>query len=880
MKIESINILNGPNYWSCNRQQLIDMTLDLQKLEEFPTDTIKGFSERLEKLIPSLYEHRCSVMKPGGFFERVRTGTWMGHVVEHIALEIQSLAGMDCGFGRTRSANRKGVYHVVFAYQIPSAGVYAAKAAVRIASALVKGIDYNLEKDIDALSSIQQREGLGPSTMSIIQEAKKRNIPFRRLNNGSLISLGYGINQRTICATMAGTTSSVGVEIASDKDMTRHILEKAFVPLPTGMVVKTKKELLDAVNQVGFPVVVKPVNGNHGRGVKVNILAKEQAWDAFQHAKKISKEVIVEKYIRGFDYRFLVINFKLQAVARRTPAMVTGDGKCTIQKLIDKTNKDPRRGESHEKVLTAIKVDSITKRILSEKKLTLQSILPAGEVLYLKDAANLSAGGTATDVTDYVHPDNVFMVERVARMLNLDICGIDMIAEDVTQPITSDNGAVIEVNAGPGFRMHLSPAQGAPRNVAEPVLKMLFSGNSNGRIPVIAVTGTNGKTTTTRLISHIAQQAGYNVGFTTTDGIFINGHQLYKGDCSGPASAESILQDPMVEFAVLECARGGILRAGLAFDKCDISIITNIAEDHLGLNGIDTLEDLARVKAVVAHSTDVNGFAILNADDDLVYAIKDELDCNVALFSTSERNERIISHCRKGGIAACIERGYFVICKGDWKVRIARVKEVPVTLHGCATSMIKNVLPSILAAAIRDLDPREIRYALMNFIPGPKTTPGRMNIFRFRDYDVMVDYAHNPHGFHELQQFMDKVGSQDKIGIVGCPGDRRDQDLEEMGFIAAQMFDRIIIRHDKDGRGRTNDNITELITHGIGRANLDIPVEVVSDEIEAIEYAMKMARPGAFIVVCSDKVQDTLAFLSAPKKRIRKLPVRGYQMIG
>jgi cyanophycin synthetase len=451
--------------------------------------------------------------------------------------------------------------------------------------------------------------------------------------------------------------------------------------------------------------------------------------------------------------------------------------------------------------------------------------------------------------------------------MNLDICGIDIVAEDITQPITAKTGAVIEVNAGPGFRMHLAPTQGTPRNAGEAVIKMLYPNGVSSRIPVVAVTGTNGKTTTTRLIAHLAKNAGRNVGYTTTEGIYIQDQQIYSGDCSGPASADVVLRDPIVDFAVLETARGGILRAGLAFDKCNISIITNITEDHLGLNDINTLEDLAKVKSVVARSTFDDGFAILNADDDIVYAIKDELDCNIALFSLDENNPRIISHCEQGGWAAIVEKGNFTICKGEWRIRIARVTEVPLTFDGRATCMIKNILPAILAASISDFDTKIIRKALQCFVPGPELTPGRMNIMKVRNFEVMIDYVHNTDGFKELKEFMQKTHASIKTGIIGCPGDRRDEDIRMMAQYAAGIFDEIIIRHDKDGRGRTNDELTQLITEGIKNVSPEIEITVISDEVEALSYAMENAIKGSFIVVCSDEIQRSIDFVTVQQQK-------------
>ncbi len=866
MQILEIRVLRGPNYWSCYRKHLIQMKLDLGEYEHYPSNKLEGFCERLEELLPSLYDHECSEKEPGGFFKRVKDGTWLGHIAEHIALELQSLAGMYCGYGRTRSTKEPGVYHVVFSYRVETAGVYAAHAAVRIVKALAENISYDVSNDTRELQMINNHEGLGPSTEAIVKEAIKRGIPVRRLDKESLIMLGQGKYQQIIRSTVAATTSSVSVELAAHKEETKTILTREFIPVPKGKIITDVKEMDDVIKEIGFPLVVKPVNGNHGRGVTTNINTKEDTIKAFELASKISNQVIIEKFIEGADHRFLVINYKLVAVAKRLPAMVTGDGSSTIEQLIQQANEDPRRGEDHEKVLTIIKVDEATKEILKRNKLDPDSILPYGQTLILKDTANISTGGTSQDVTHLVHPDNVFLAERIARLMGLNICGIDIIARDVSQPITKDNGAVLEVNAGPGLRMHLAPSQGMPQNVAEPIVDMLFPKDTPSRIPVVGVTGTNGKTTTTRLIAHIVKQAGYKVGYTTTDGIYINGNRVDQGDCSGPSSAETVLRDPIVDFAVLECARGGILRSGLGFDKCNTSIITNITGDHLGLDGIDTLEELATVKAVLANSTFDNGYAILNADDDLTYRVRKELDCNIALFSTESTNERIKLHCERGGLAIVVEKGYFTVYKGDWGKRIARVKDVPLTLGGRAACMIQNLLPAILTAVIHDIDTRIIREAIMGFMPTPEMSRGRMNIFKFRNYEVMLDYAHNRDGYNMLKKFLDQTDSSEKIGIITSPGDRRDEDIRNAGMNAAKMFDRIIIRHDRDSRGRSYEEITRLIKEGIESVRTDIPVFVVSDEVESIQYAMAIACNNAFIVVCSEDVDRSLAFLVKAKE--------------
>jgi cyanophycin synthetase len=858
MKILDIKAMRGPNIWSSSRYFLIQMKLDLEEMEQFPSNKIEGFNDRLAAMFPSMVEHRCSPGVRGGFFQRLEEGTWMGHVIEHVALEIQTLAGMDCGYGRTRETSVPGVYHVVFSYMEEKVGIYAAKSAVRMVEALIKNEVYDLAADIQEMREIRERERLGPSTGSLVDEAKSRGIPWIRLNRNSLVQLGYGMNQKRIRATVASTTGNIAVEIACDKEDTKNILEAASVPVPKGRIIYDEEDLQTACEVLGYPLVIKPINGNHGRGATIGIRNWDQAKEALVIAKKVSRSVIVEQFIEGLDHRLLVINYKFVAAALRTPAAVKGDGKSTITQLVDEVNADPRRGYGHEKVLTQIKFDEVTENILKEKKLTPESILPAGEILYLKATANLSTGGTSTDVTDLVHPDNIFMAERIARIVGLDICGIDVMTSDISQPVADVRGAVLEVNAAPGFRMHLEPTEGLPRNVAAPVIDMLYPPGTPFRIPIIAVTGTNGKTTTTRLLAHIMKTVGHKVGFTTTDGVYIQNRMLMKGDCTGPVSAEFVLKDPTVDFAVLETARGGILRAGLGFHKCDMAILTNIAADHLGLQDINTLDDLARVKSTVPKSVRPEGYTILNAEDDLVFNMQRELDCKIALFSLDEKNPRIQEHCKSGGLAAVVENGYVTICKGNWKIRVEKVVNIPLTFGGRAIFNIQNILPAVLAAYIREVKIEDMKVALDTFIPGSVQTPGRMNLFKFKKFEILIDYAHNTAGFKAIGRFLEKVDASPKVGIIAGVGDRRDEDIIALGQSAAKMFDEIIIRQDKNLRGRSEQEIIDLMVQGIHQIKSDIKYTVIRKESEAIDFAIKNAVKGSFITICSDVVPDAL----------------------
>jgi cyanophycin synthetase len=867
MKILEIKAMRGPNYWSIRRHKLIVMVLDLEDLEQKPTNKIDGFLDRLKTLFPGMFEHRCSIGSPGGFFQRVEEGTWMGHVIEHIALEIQSLAGMEVGFGRTRTYGQEGVYFVVFDYIEEKVGRYAAKASFRIAQALINGEQYDLEEDIQEMREIRQDEGLGPSTGSIIAEAESRNIPWMRLNKYSLCQLGYGANQKRIQATVTSQTSSIGVELACDKDDTKHLLEQAEVPIPNGDIIRTERGLKDVIEDIGFPIVIKPVNGNHGRGITTNIKSTDEALIAFSSAKEISRLVIVEKYILGEDFRILVINNKMVAAAKRSPAHVIGDGKSTIQQLVDKVNEDPRRGFGHEKVLTKIDINNLTLELLKENNLTPDSIIKKGELVKLKNTANLSTGGTAEDVTDMVHPSNVFMAERISKIIDLDICGIDIMAETLTKPIENTGGVVLEVNAGPGFRMHLQPSTGLPRNVASSVVDMLFPPGEDSRIPIIAVTGTNGKTTTTRLIAHIAKMKGKKVGYTTTDGVYIQNRLLMKGDCTGPASAEFVLKDPTVNYAVLESARGGLLRAGLGFKKCDIGIVTNVTGDHLGLKGIHTIEQLAKVKAVIPETVKTDGYAVLNADDDLVFAMANNVKCEFALFSMDENNPRIKRHFKRGGISAIYENGYITICKGEWKMRVSKASNVPLTMGGKANFMIQNVLAAVLAVYLDGFKIEDIKVAIESFIPSPSQTPGRLNMFNFKNFKVLLDYAHNPAGFRAIKDYVDQIDASKKVGIVAGVGDRRTEDNNELGAIAAQMFDEIIIRQDRNLRGKDESDLINEIHDGIKSVNPNKKVDIIHSESDAIIHAIKNAKKNSLVVVSSDVVPDALNLVMKLKEK-------------
>ena len=873
MNILEIRTLRGPNYWSGYWKKLIIMRLDIGDYEEKPSNKIKGFYKRMNELLPSLFSHGCSYGEEGGFLKRVKKGTWAGHIIEHFALELQTLAGMDVGYGRTRETSERGIYNVVFGYHEEEVGRYAARAAIRLFLDLAEGkklaeIKAELEKEIQEMREIRENVRFGPSTGSIVEEAESRDIPFIRLNDQSLVQLGYGVHQKRIQATTTSQTNMISVDIAGDKAATKRLLGDMGVPVPKGYEIREEEDLERTIERIGYPVVIKPLDGNHGKGATVGIEDLEHAKVAFEKAKEYSRWIIVEKQLIGNDFRALVVNNRLIAVAERVPANVVGDGKLTIQQLIDKTNEDPRRGYGHENVLTEITIDQQTERLIAAKNYTLETVLPKDEILYLKTTANISTGGTAIDRTDEVHPENVFLFERIARIIGLDVAGVDVIASNVAQPLSESGGGIIEVNAAPGFRMHLAPSEGIGRNVAEYVVEMLFPPGTPARIPIFSITGTNGKTTTTRLIAHVFKNSGKTVGFTTTDGTYIGNNQIVTGDNTGPVSAQLVLRDPTVEVAVLETARGGIIRAGLGFDYCDIGVVTNIAADHLGLKDVNTLEDLARVKSVVPRSVSKKGYAVLNAEDKLVYEMKELVDGHLVYFSMDENHPNIQRQARRGRVSCVYENGYVTILKGKWKVRIEKAINIPLTYGGRAEFMIQNVLAATLACFVHGVSLEDIRVGLTTFTPSLAQTPGRLNFIEIKDFTVLMDFAHNPAGFIGLQKFINKLNFKSKTCIISGVGDRRDEDLREMGKLAGETFDKIIIRRGDYLRGRSEKEVLDLLQKGIKASKKNPTVEIVHETKEAIYHAFKKAKKGELVAILADSVAKDIEIVKQYRDEI------------
>ncbi|MDX2212517.1 MAG: cyanophycin synthetase [Oculatellaceae cyanobacterium bins.114] len=867
MKILKTQTLRGPNYWSIRHHKVVVMRLDLEDLAECPSNQIPGFYEGLVEVLPSLVEHFCSPGCRGGFLSRVQEGTMMGHIAEHVALELQTLAGMIVGFGRTRETSTPGIYQVVIEYQDEQAGRYAARAAVRLCQSIVDTGHYSLtelEQDLKDLREFAGDAALGPSTENIIKAAELRGIPWMPLSTRALIQLGHGAYQKRIQASLTSSTGILGVELASDKEGTKRLLRDAGIPVPRGTVIYYLDELEQAVEDVGgFPIVIKPLDGNHGRGITININSWDLAEEAYDAAKAESrtKAVIVERYYVGQDHRILVVNGKVVAVAERVPAHVIGDGKSTIADLIEKTNQDPRRGEGHDNVLTQIELDRTSFQLLERQGYSLDMVLPIGQICYLKATANLSTGGIAVDRTDDIHPETLWIAERVAKVIGLDIAGLDVVTPDISRPLREMDGVVVEVNAAPGLRMHFCPSEGIPRNVGEAIVDMLFPAGAPTRVPIVAITGTNGKTTTTRLIAHIFRQTRQVVGYTTTDGIYIGDYLVERGDTTGPQSAQVILQDPTVEIAVLETARGGILRSGLGFTQCDVGVVLNVAADHLGIGDIDTVEELAHLKSVVVESARPNGYAILNADDPLVVAMAKRVKAQVAYFSMNPENEVVRLHTQQGGLAAVYENGYLSILKGDWTLRIEQAVHLPLTMGGRAPFMIANALAASLAAFAQGIRIEDIRMALNTFQASVNQTPGRMNLFNLGHYHALIDYAHNPHSYEALGQFI-RNWQGEHIGVIGGPGDRRDEDFVTLGRLSAAIFDRIFIKEDDDNRGRPRGEAAELIVRGIQQIQPNLRYEVILNETEAVNMALDGAPEGSLVVILPESVDRALSLIN------------------
>jgi cyanophycin synthetase len=867
VKLEETRVYRGPSAYGY--RPVIRLTLDLEELEAHPSNVIPGFVDRLLADLPTLDEHGCSYGERGGFIRRLKDGTWFGHITEHVALELQCLAGTPVTYGKTRSAGRDGLYHVIYSYEDEQVGRRAGDLALRyLRSLLPEGyadrLDpaVNLREELDELARLAERVALGPSTRSLVEEAKRRNIPTLRLNDRSLVQLGWGVHQQRIQATVTSHTRHIAVEIAQDKQLTSSLLERAGLPVPHHDRARSADEAVSIARKVGYPVVVKPMDLSHGRGVALNLTDETQVRDAWEKAYDLSSYVLVEKYHKGNDHRVLVIDGNVVAVAERVPGHVVGDGQSTIRALIDAVNADPRRGVGHEKVLTRIEVDHQAERLMALAGHTLGTVLPAGEVFALRSTGNLSTGGTAVDKTDVIHPDNADIAARAAKVVGLDVAGIDLICEDISNSVREHGGVIVEVNAAPGFRMHVAPTVGTPRNVAAPVIDMLFPSGAQARIPTAAITGTNGKTTTSRMVAHILKMSGKRVGLTTTDGIYIDGERILKGDMTGPWSARVVLTDPTVEAAVLETARGGVLREGLGWDRCDVGCVLNVSADHLGLAGIETVEDLAFVKRLVVEVVRDGGTSVLNADDPLTAAMASHAEGRIMYFSRSATNELVRKHVQSGGRAAVLEQGVngdmLTIYDGDRHVPVTWTHLIPATFEGKAKFNVENALAAAAIAYSLGVTLEHIRQGLRTFATSFFQAPGRCNVFDEHPFRVIVDYGHNPAAMGKMAEFVQSLRRGRTIGVLMAAGDRKDDAIRDVGRIAARGFDVVVAKEDANTRGRAPGEVAELLRQGALAGGLaEDHVFVRVDERDGIELALSMARPGDLVVIFADDVTRT-----------------------
>jgi cyanophycin synthetase len=867
VRILDRSVYVGPSLYA--HFPVIRLELDLGELENWPTARLGAtYIDALAAALPGLAEHGCSYNEPGGFYRRMREdeGTWLGHVLEHVAIELQNLAGEAVTFGKTRSAGQPGVYTVVYEYEQRDEGIAAGELALKLLCSLLpdsirpagsvpEGWSWPAARD--EFIRFAQRRALGPSTASLVRAAKDRGIPWLRLNDQSLVQLGHGKYQQRIQATVTGRTPHIAVELASDKEETNKILGTLGLPVPKQELVQTEGQAVRAAQRIGFPVVTKPYNGNHGRGISIRLTTDEEVAQGFLVAREHSRSVIVETFMEGDDHRLLVVNGELVAATRRTPGHVTGDGVRTVTQLIDVVNEDPRRGVGHEKVLTRLELDAQAQTMLARAGLQADSVPAPGQIVYLRSTANLSTGGTATDVTDVIHPDNREMAERAVRAIGLDVGGVDFLSKNITESYRTIGGGICEVNAAPGFRMHVAPSEGTPRDVAGPVIDMLFPAGAASRVQIAAITGTNGKTTTARMLAHITKMGGFTPGLTTTDGVYINGQRTVQGDMTGPISARMVLADPQIDIAVLETARGGLLRAGMGVNEVNVGAVLNVQADHLGLKGIDTLEQLAEVKRVVVEvATDC---AVLNADDPLVLKMSGYTEArNICYVTTNPHHTLVREHIRAGGRACALEEGVngqmIALYDKGGQIPLLWTHLIPATLEGRAAHNVQNAMFAAAMAFSLGIKLDAIRQGLRTFDSTFFQAPGRMNVFNEHPFKVLFDYGHNAHAvaaMADLAQRLDVAGR--RIVVLAGPGDRRDEDLVAIAGAVAGRFDHYICRRDDNLRERKPDEVPRIMARALRAAGVpDSAISVIPDEQEAIDAALRMGAAGDLLLIFAD----------------------------
>jgi cyanophycin synthetase len=856
MEFRKVLALRGPNVWA--NYPVLEAWVALGEFDRPSTD-FPGFNERIKEWLPSLIEHRCGIGERGGFFQRLRHGTYPGHILEHIALELQALTGIDVGYGRTRETSEPGVYRVVVEYKDEAVGRACLATARELVLAAMHDRPFDVKAEIARLRDLAHECCLGPSTSAIVAAALARGIPVRRMNDQSLVQLGYGARQRRVQAAETDRTGSIAEAIAQDKELTRMLLRSVGVPAPDGRPVRDAEDAWAAACDIGVPVVVKPQDGNQGRGVATNLSSREQVLKAYEAARAESPEVIVEKFAPGHDYRLLVVAGRVVAAARREPAQVLGDGSHSVAELVELANQDPRRGEHHATVLSKIKLDAVALGVLADQGLAPQSVPPAGAVVLIRRNGNLSTGGTAIDVTERVHPQVAARAVEAAGVVGLDIAGIDVMANDISIPLEEQGGVVIEVNAAPGLRMHLQPSVGVSRPVGEAILASVYPDGQDGRIPIVAVTGVNGKTTTTRFIAHILRGRGLKVGMTCTDGIYIDGRRTDSGDCSGPQSAGYVLMNPTVEAAVFETARGGILRAGLGFDRCDVAVVTNIGEgDHLGLNDIHTVEALAKVKRCIVDVVPPSGTAVLNAADPLVVGMEPYCAGKICYFALDENQPVLARHRNAGGQALFVRNNTIVLAEGSREQALLPLDRVPLCRGGQVAFHVENTLAAAGAALALGV-PHEVILARAETFPADmEKAPARFNVLEIHGATVVVDYGHNADALLALVRALDQFPHQRRTCVYTTAGDRRDCDMLRQGEILGAAFDRVILYEDHYLRGRAEGEIIRLIRQGVESGKRTRQIDEIRGADAAVELALQSAGPGDLLLVQADTVDETV----------------------
>lgn len=869
IRIKEFSVYSGKNIYS--HKPVMKMTVDIGEYGNIPTKDIPMFNEKLLSIFPSLKKNCCSLGYEGGFVERLNEGTYLAHVLEHVILEMQYILGYEVSYGKTRTITAPSAYYLVYEYINEVCGTECSKVAVFILNHLLCGKDILIDEFMQYLKEISVEAELGPSTEAIVREAKKRGIPVSRIGHESLVRLGYGVHSRLVESTLTDATACICADISCNKQLSKHLLSEQRIPVPHGKVVYSEISALLAAGQLGTPVVVKPLDSNQGKGVHLNLGHKSEIKEAFKNASQYSKGVIVEQFIKGADYRVLVVGNEVKAVSKRLPASVTGDGKHTISELVNIINENPDRGERHERPLTKIRLDDIALAVLKKNNMTPQTIIDAGETVLLRENGNISTGGTSVDCTDIIHPDNAEIAVRAANAIGIDIAGIDIVAEDISQSILDYGGVVVEVNTAPGIRMHLYPSEGKPRNVAADIINYMFPNEESTRFPIVSVTGTNGKTTVARLVQHVLMTGGHKVGLTSTCGTYINNKRIAKGDNAGPDSARSLLANKTINAAVLETARGGIMRGGLGYDAADVGVITNITGDHLGQDGISTLEDLVFVKSLVAEAVKDGGAVVLNARDASTPSVLNRITARPILFYNSAKPDG--QYSRIDCIRVFNDNGWIRIKDGYKTINVVHVREIPITLGGVIDCNIENALAAVGALYGLNIPVDKIKTGLMSFTENS----GRFELYDLAGFTVMLDYGHNYEGYGNVIKTINKLERRSVTGVIGLPGDRLDSDMQKIGKQCAAAFDRLIIKEDEDKRGREKGEVAQLLYNTvIAEGFAGERAAIVCDELEAMKKAVAEAKPGDIIVVFYEKLVPLQRYLEeiGAKKQYAIIPNR------